>query len=459
MNLFGVRRAAPRNTVGGPWSHGPAAESKLQHRMLDRIIGLTFWVVAVICMVDFNDVVRMWFGVERALSVPLLLCCFVMLTGLLRVRLMDALGWPGILILGSLLTYSGLGIVVAVASGTELQDDSTWYLVRHLSSVVLIAATAVGGSVLLRSAGHVRVLRGFMLIAAGSCVLMMASPRLLDIFQNPPEDGTYRYFGAFSDPNMAAMVACFGLVSALSFIRAGRYHVLAYGTLLLSVAALVGTFSRTALVVLVVLLVGAIMASRGRERTRIAGGLAVIAVIAAMSGPNLGLGALETRQLQRWESLVEILELTSVDDVSLAGRLTLWSLALEQTLEAPLFGNGIGRLHHLDNAWYNDEGVLLGAHNQYLILAGEAGFLPLLLYLLYLGWTVRAGFRQIGDAPILGAVSGWTVVVALFGLAFHGILTLKASTFIVGLSCAAAAAPVDRAASPRTAATASSSGA
>ena len=418
--------------------------------MLDRVVRLAFWTASVICIIDLNDLIRMWIGVERAFSVPLLLCCLVMLAGLLRVRLTDALGWPGLLVLAALASYCCLGIVVAIVSGTDAEADSLWYLVRHLNSFLLILGTAVGGRVLLEGVGAERALQGFLVVITASCIVTLASPWLVDIFLLPPPDGDYRYFGAFSDPNMAALVACFGVVSALALVRAGRHHVLAYGALFASVTALVGTFSRTALVALPFLLAGALLSSRGVQRMRLAVGLALVGAIVAMGSRNLDPTALEERQLARWESLVEVVELSSVDDVSLAGRVTLWNLALDQALDAPWLGHGLGRLHHLDGAWYNDEGVLLGAHNQYLILMGEAGVVPLLLFVAYLGMVLRVGFGARSTIPILAAVSGWTVVLTLFSIAFHGILTQRACNVVIGFSCAAVASYSGRARYPET---------
>ena len=225
-------------------------------------------------------------------------------------------------------------------------------------------------------------------------------------------------------------------VTALAVMRRGRSQFLAYGALLVAVAALVGTFSRTALVVLPILVLGALLVSRGAQRRRLAGGTVIIGLVLAGMLANLDSDLFEERQLARWNSLAEIVELSTVDDVSLAGRATLWRLALDQALESPLIGNGLGSLHQLEEAWYNDEGILLGAHNQYLILFGEAGFVPLLLFASFLWVTFHAGFRKEKALWALGAVSGWALVLTLFSIAFHGILTQRACNFIMGLSCA-----------------------
>ena len=357
---------------------------------------------------------------------------------------MDALGWPGVLVLSAVASYCGLGIAAAFVLGVDFELDSGFYLVRHAASFVLILAVAVGGRVVLASVGDERALRGLLVVLTGSCVLMMASPLLVDVMENPLLEGEYRFFGSFTDPNMAALVACFGMVSALALLASARVHLVAYGALLATVTALVGTFSRTALVTLPFLVLGAVLSNRGRARNRLLWGLALLAGVVALAAQMVGFPVLDIRQIQRWESLREVVELSSIDDISLAGRLTLWELALDKALDAPVFGLGLGSLHRLEDAWYNTDGVLLGAHNQYLILLGEAGFVPLVLFVGYLGLVLRAGWRNESDSRVLSAVGGCVMVVALFSIAFHGILTQRACNFVMGFSCAAVASCVGR---------------
>ena len=407
--------------------------------MGDRIIRAAFWAACVICLLDLNDLTWMITGVTQVFSAPLLLCCLVMLMGLFRVRPMDALGWPGVLVLSAVASYCGLGIAAAFVLGVDFELDSGFHLVRHAASFVLILAVAVGGRVVLESVGDERALRGLLVVLTGSCVLMMASPLLVEVLENPPREGEYRLFGSFTDPNMAALVACFGVVSALALLASARVHPVAYGALLATVTALVGTFSRTALVALPFLVLGAVLSNRGRARTRLLWGLGLMAGVAGLAAQRVGVPVLDVRQLQRWESLLGLVELNSINDVTLAGRLTLWELALDKALDAPVFGLGLGSLHRLEDAWYNSDGVLLGAHNQYLVLLGEAGFVPLVLFVWYLGLVLWTGFWNESDSRVLSAASGCVMVVAIFSIAFHGILTQRACNFVIGFSCAAVA--------------------
>ncbi|MCY4373125.1 MAG: O-antigen ligase family protein [Spirochaetaceae bacterium] len=383
----------------------------------------------------------MWTGEERAVSEAMLICCLLALAGLTRVGPREALGTPGVLILFCLMSYAGIGMTVAIVAGADLRE-AQWYLVRHVNSALVIIAAAVSGRVLLRRAGSERVMRGLLLVMTAGCTLILASPWLLSILRFPPLAGEYRFFGSFTDPNEAGLMACFTVVTALALIDSGRSRVFALGALLVGVAAVAGTFSRTAFIVLPLVLLGSLPASRGAGRKRIAGSVAVVAVAVAGALAAVDMDTLDQRGVSRWNSLIEVVGSSSVEDTSLADRSRLWSLALEQTLDAPLLGSGLGRLHSLDGAWYNREGVLLGAHNQYLILAGEAGFLPLALFVLFLVVTFQAGFRTKTDRPFvwsLGAVSGWTIVLIVFSMTFHGILTYRICNFIIGLICAVTA--------------------
>ncbi len=438
------RRGLLEGRLGAGRSRGRRLAGEARKPMGDRVIRAAFWAASVICLVDLNDLTWMFTGVTQVFSAPLLLCCLVMLMGLFRVRPMDALGWPGVLVLSALASYCGLGIAAAFVLGVDFELDSGFYLVRHAGSFVLILAVAVGGRVVLASVGDERALRGLLVVLTGSCVLMIASPLLMEVLENPPREAEYRLFGSFTDPNMAALVASFGVVSALALLASARVHLVAYGALPAMVTALVGTFSRTALVALPFLVLGAVLSNRGRARTRLLWGLALLAGVVGLAAQRVGVPVLDVRQLRRWESLLQIVELSSIDDVTLAGRLTLWELALDKALDAPVFGLGLGSLHRLEDAWYNTDGVLLGAHNQYLVLLGEAGFVPLVLFVGYLGLVLWAGWRNESDSRVVSAAAGCVMVVAIFSIAFHGILTQRACNFMMGLSCAAVASCAGR---------------
>lgn len=400
---------------------------------LDRLVGLAFWTLGALCLLNATGIAEMGIGSTRTFSALTMLCCLVALAGLLRSRPREALGTPGLLLLSCLLSYVGVGLTVAILRGTEFM--AMRYLKGSLFSMLVISAAAVGGCVLWRRLGGARLLTGVLLILAASCTLTLASPWLWDILPNPPPEGTYRLFGSFADPNDAAITACFAVVAALALLRYGRFLILGYGVLLVGVVAVVGTLSRTAIIVLPIVMLSALFAARGPQRRRLVGALGIVAVAVAGVAMNVDVESFQESQVARFRTLAELVPPVVVDDVSLASRISLWQLGLDQALESPLVGGGLGDLHSLEGAWYNDTGVLMGVHNQYLLLLGEAGFLPLILFAAFLVVTLRAGFRN-ERVWALGAVSGWALVVSLFSLTFHHLLLDWTVNFIIGLSCA-----------------------
>ena len=353
---------------------------------------------------------------------------------------MEALGPSGVLILSCLVSYAGIGIVVSILNGTDLRPHSEWwYLVRHAKSAVVILAAAVGGLVLCRRIGRERVLLGLLLVMTVSCALILASPWLANFLQFLPPDAAYRFHGWFTDPNEAGLMACLTVCTALAVVGSGRSRVLAMGALLVAVAAGISTYSRTAWLTLILVSLGSLLAASTSVRPkRTVGAVAVVGIAVAVVLANTEMQEFGERQVERWESMYQFANAADLTETTLADRTILWSLALEQTLDAPLLGNGLGRIHALDEAWYNADGALMGAHNQYLVLAGEAGVLPLVLYVLFLVVTLQASFSKNASWP-LGAVGGWVIVLTVFSVNFHGILTYRFCNFIIGFICAVTA--------------------
>ena len=115
-----------------------------------------------------------------------------------------------------------------------------------------------------------------------------------------------------------------------------------------------------------------------------------------------------------------------------------WELAkggLDLFLEAPFIGNGIYRLHYLSADTINYLGEMEGVHNVYLMLAGEAGLVPLLLYLLFLCSLARL-LWVAPKSPARDVIVFWVAVIACFSMVFQHLLTLGANMFLIGLCCA-----------------------
>lgn len=427
-----------------------------EHSGIDRLVECAFWTLGALCLLNANGLARMWIGVERAFSPAILTCCVVALVGLARMRPREALGGPGLLILGALASYAGIGFVVSLTSGAAADPDALGFLRLHLNSLLVILAAAVSGRVLWRRAGGERAFWGTVVLLTGSCALILASPLFVNMLRVPPPGGALRYFGSFPNPNDAAFVAALAVSAALALLRRERSRLFAYAALVVAMAALVATFSRTALLCLPGIVVITWWHSRRPERKGIAAATTVVlAVAVGVLSPGVQ-AMFDERRAERLNSVTEILAAPVVGNLDMEDRSVLWRMGLEEAMKSPWLGSGLGTQHSLDGAWFNAQGDLMGVHNQYLILLGEAGVLPALLFVAFLVAALRAGARANGAYWTLAVVSGWALVVAFFSISSHTVLTQRACNFILGLSCAAmASCPREEISEPEAAPTAS----
>ena len=116
---------------------------------------------------------------------------------------------------------------------------------------------------------------------------------------------------------------------------------------------------------------------------------------------------------------------------SLSRRMLLWEMGFNKVLESPIAGHGLYQLHYMEGTPVGHHGRPTGVHNVYLMLSGEAGMIPLALYLLSLFFLMRllwAVSKSLGRDSVVG----WIIVMALYGLSFHHLLTMGASNFAIG---------------------------
>ncbi len=128
---------------------------------------------------------------------------------------------------------------------------------------------------------------------------------------------------------------------------------------------------------------------------------------------------------------------------ALSRRMLLWEIGFNKVLESPIVGRGLYQLHYMEGAPIGSQRKPTGVHNVYLMLFGEAGIIPPALYLLSLFFLMRLLWtvpKSIGKDLVVG----WVIVMALFGMMFHHLLTMGAYNFVIGLACAMAAFLVQR---------------
>ena len=120
-------------------------------------------------------------------------------------------------------------------------------------------------------------------------------------------------------------------------------------------------------------------------------------------------------------------------------RPSLWRLGFEKAMEAPVLGHGFWALKYLDGAPIGNNNRPLGVHNLYLTLLGEAGIVPLLLFVSALVLLLRAQWAA-PQSLARDVTVAWVIVIVLYGMSFQHLLGLGAFMFLAGLSVATAPA-------------------
>lgn len=439
---------------------------------LDPFITVAFWTVAVVVLLNVRGIFSPENHTVHLLFQALRILCCLLLMGLVHVRLPQALGTPGALLLGSMLSYVVIGFFVSIATDAELHVHlygfHLYQYVEYIAiSGTLVLSAALGAYATLERVGMQAFLRSILLLLTASSTAVAFTPLLRSmgvilpvgvLGEGLPVIGSGRFVGFFWDPNSAGYIGCMTAALALAFLSNVQRPVLAHLALTAGSLAVVTSLSKTAIVSLGVIGVLFLLLNGRSGRNRILLWIGAMVLVGGIffqqSDLNMLLRDEATRSFLlknspffgRLSAMVtlapEVLDDvtgSSEDGSPLSGRLFLWELGLSHALESPIVGHGLGRMYLMDGAPYDEAQDVQGSvHNTYLLLFGEAGIVPLSLYLLYLFSLLRLRW----DAPkslARDVIVGWTIIVVLQGMTFHQLFQVGTYTFIGGVMCAMAA--------------------
>ena len=449
---------------------------------LDPFITAAFWTVAVVVLLNVRGIFSPENQTVHLLFQALRILCCLLLMGLVHVRLPQALGAPGALLLGSMLSYVVIGFFVSIATDAELHVHMYGFHLYQYVEYIAISGTLVlsatlGAYAILERVGMQAFLRAILLLLTASSTAVVFTPILRSmgvilsagtLGEGLPTLDSVRLVGFFWGPNSAGYIGCMTAALALAFLSNVRRPVLAYLALTAGSAAVVGSLSKVAIVSLGVVGVSFLLLNGRSARNRILLWIGAMVLVGGSLVQQSDLGMLLRDEATRsflfrntvffgrlatvahlfegWtgssEDGIETSEdgiETSEDGSPLSGRLFLWELGLSHALESPIVGHGLGRMHLMDGApFYESQNVQGSVHNAYLLLFGEAGIVPLSLYLLYLFSLLRLRWAA-PKSLARDAIVSWTIIVVLQGIAFHELLQLGMYTFLGGVMCAMAA--------------------
>lgn len=207
-----------------------------------------------------------------------------------------------------------------------------------------------------------------------------------------------RASGFYYNANPAGLACLFGYTLTYALKNKTLRQVL---QIIFTIGGIV-TFSRTFIIVWVLVNLFSIKKSRKNIRIFVLGiGVFLTLFIA---GELFNLGG------ERFESFKSALSddkpRSSLDRDSRSGT---WSLFYEDVLDSPILGNGYGS--------FQGGGLHgVGAHNTYLLIIGEAGIVPFLVFLIIVGKNLRLAWRKFQHDETLLYMS---ITLALYLLTLH----------------------------------------
>ena len=114
--------------------------------------------------------------------------------------------------------------------------------------------------------------------------------------------------------------------------------------------------------------------------------------------------------------------LTEIDDYTTVSRLAIWGGAFTVFARAPMIGAGFGNLRTLLGGLLSlPEGWMGDAHNLYLELLAETGFVGFMAFAFLIMVTMRTALRRYRSSPSdLAKIICFAVFAAILGVLVHG---------------------------------------
>ena len=324
-------------------------------------------------------------------------------------------------------------------------------LVRSLIYNYVVAAICYKFTLFAAQRGHLNRLVNGVLVAfiISSVITIFSFPIgfLTLQFVNQPAIVPFdRMAGFFLNPNLAGLAGNITMSLGLGILFRNEGSIgralLGFLGIAIGIGAVAASVSKTSIIVAIFTLLASIAVyfstySRMSRPTRRLGnlffGLLIYVVVQLGILLSVFFSDLLPSQQKRIEQIGLILT-GKADKSDTSNRADLVSLGFEKISDRPLFGTGLGSfMHLLDSASKTGDDV--GIHNIFILVWGEGGILPFVLFMLFWGISVW----RIFSIPIpwlrMSALALW-ITMAISGLTSHDVLVMNLSGAIIGFLCA-----------------------
>lgn len=399
----------------------------------------------------------------------LITICMIIISGILisQARQRFLASWPLAIIILTELAYLGIGTLTSLSLEPDLPGRAWWVLRMSAGLVVIMYGTAVTVPEVLRHLGLKTTLTYmFALIFVGVSTvffsdflsgLMEHAPRISSMQFDRAQQGIYR--------KPTQIVALSGMLATISLVflghRQNRVVIKAgYVGLAIAISAILVTASKTGLVALLILLTTFLLLGNQMRKIRmISLFLCLLLGLAVIMPMGLANRFITLTHVQKFFQIVALVSgdsgILRPGSTLFSSRDILWKRSFDAFLESPITGNGLhtqeadSRLDDpvnlaryrrtfndpfLSNRYLMSHLYKAGAHNMFLGIAAEAGFVPASLLILF--WLIvaySALFRMSGPAKEL--TIGFSILLFCAFMTSVGFFNDVISVNIIGFIC------------------------
>lgn len=219
-----------------------------------------------------------------------------------------------------------------------------------------------------------------------------------------------RYSGFYLAPNEAGFICITGYATTYGLKNAG---IKLTGQFIFTLAGLL-TFSRT--FILIWLLINVISLKISIKNIRIFGlGFFIISTLFFIDE----MVGLNNPRFEQLKSIISNDGGVTSEELSEDSREDTWAKFYDKILDSPFIGNGYG-------SFSGKEGHGKGVHNSFLTIIGEAGILPFILFVAYIGYLIVMSIVYFNKKPNLIMQ---IIALSLFLMANHNFFTFYYVSF------------------------------
>jgi O-antigen ligase len=399
-------------------SESPMEQSVIASHRFPSILILAASSIVIAAGLNMNGFLALLTGQSQLVSV-LFAASAIIILAVARPYWMSSI--PIMAFVSAMVSYVAFGTFFSSVSTQPIQLS---YIITYLASVLIIVAIAA--YTLQSTEREINRLIGLTkIVFLVTSVAVLLSPVINRVYLQLTDTPT-RNSGFFSNPNEAGMACAIAFLLVLTTAKRSKRTFLI--SVAISVGACVSTFSRSAMIA--IFIVSVIYAVKRRQWILLSG-LALLVILAGVivSFVLASDMQLSSDQILRLNDISSLLQ-GHLNNATSGSRIDLFEIGLARIAAIFPLGDGLGTFHFLFGGVRSaDAGIWLGVHNTYLMILGESGVVPFLLFL----FANIAWFENIirRDRSIFHL--GYFVILQTNLLTAHDAMGLRFENVMLGL--------------------------